>query len=609
MVRLFISDDRCKVAVKISGDNFLNLKDSLKKNGFTFSPEGICGYPNVWVTNSKYTESLESAIDEMLEIERFEIPSEIRPLLERRSETEHFRISMREDCSRSSVVGGYQERAIQAAVRQSRLMLALKQGLGKSFVIITAMNNLHRSGLVDKIVCVCRPEGVYNMKREFLRFSTFIHEEDIYIADSTHRTPFDTTASLILMTYRCFLMLSDDAYKKKYKKESKRPRNSVLNDDITRWCGNRGALILDESHSCANRTSRWTHAITLASPCFRFRYELTGTPYPHGIEGLWSQLEILDPTIIGEDYYRWLSDICYLGDRFSQYSIRGYRDERVKYWMDKISPWIVREFADDNIELPEQIVNRSYFVLSPKHLEIYRNFVTYTISNVRNKKGEVSMKEVYNNFPAIQQALIEPGMLKGKIDQTENPRLYSLIEKWDYRDNSRIAMLDSLLEDYCDQQGKKVIVWSSHPYVLDLLEKHLKKYSPIKIHGQIAVPRKVKKEAYVNELVEKFKNEDEHRVLLASILMLSTSQNIVEAPRAIYFDRTWSFTDLDQSIKRNHRIGSTETVLVNYLIAEGSLDLRQDRVLEQRQLIDKDLLKYDSLSREQWKALFEGDEI
>lgn len=610
MVRMGLSKDGVQVSVKISGDNFLDLKEVLHSNGFSYSDGEVGGLSKVWVSSLRYPEGVVSAIQQMKEIEPFAVPLFIEQKLQISRETEYFRIPLSEDCMRSSPVGEYQIRSIKSAMTQSRLLLALKQGLGKSFIVITALNHLHKAGLVDKICCVCRPEGVYNMKREFVRFSTFIREDDIYIADADHRDPFHSSASLVIMTYRCFLMLADDAYKKAHNGElSPRYTKSPLTDDIRQWSSSKSALILDESHSCANRTSRWTRAITLSVAPFRFRYLLTGTPYPHGIEGLWSQMNILDRSIIGKDYYAWLKDICYLGDRWSAYSITGYREDMVKMWMNKISPWIVREFTEDNIQLPEQIVKRSYFEMSLRQREIYNNYITYTLSGVREKNGSVDMKEVYNNFPAIQQALIDPGLLKGKLSEEENPKLYAMVEKWNIKDNNRVVMLDSLLDEYCNEQGKKVIIWSSHPYIIEMLRKHLEKYNPVAVHGEISVPRGMKKNEYVSSLVDKFKTDPKVKILIASILMLSTSQNIVEAPRAIYFDRTWSFTDLDQSIKRNHRIGTKEEVIVNFLLAEKSLDLRQDRVLDQRQLIDKDLLKYDSLSKDQWKSLFNGDDL
>ena len=83
--------------------------------------------------------------------------------------------------------------------------------------------------------------------------------------------------------------------------------------------------------------------------------------------------------------------------------------------------------------------------------------------------------------------------------------------------------------------------------------------------------------------------------------MVARAVNIVEAPRAICFDRPWNFEIWDQMAKRNHRYGTTEEVLMRPIIMEHTLEEKLDKVLKQRQSLDKDLLKYDSLGKDQWE--------
>lgn len=593
-----------KVSLWFGGNNFQSIRDVLTHTVFQWDADA-----RLWLAPTKFPGDVRRVLDLINGIERVAIPDDVEMVLQAHEETEHYRINLSDDCFKAPAMYDFQTEAIKRMIRQTRMLLALKQGLGKTFVTITSLNHYQKYGIIKKVLVLCRPEGVINLKREFLKFSTIFTEDDIYIADVKHRTPFESGKSLVIMTYRTLLMLADSAYRNKNKRKIKTFRKDPLDEEIKAWAEGKAALILDESHSCAHSTSRWTREVMLASDKFKVRFCLSGTPYPHGMEGLWAQMYILDPGAIGESYYTWLNEICFLGDRWSEYAIRGYSPEGTKEWAKKLSPWIIREF-DDKLELPPQVMENAYFDLSDKHRDIYQSFISYVMTTNRTKNGKIVMREIYDNFPYIQMALTEPGLLKNRLKPEDNPILWGKIQKWNpEKDNNRIATLDSILEDWVDEQGKKVIVWSSHPYVLDLLEKHLSKYHPKKVHGQMTIPKGKSKQEYVSDIVEEFKTDPKSKVLLASILMLSTSQNIVEASRTVYFDRTWSYTDLDQSIKRNYRIGTTEQVDVKFLIADRTLDERQDRVLKERDCLDKELLKYDSLTPDQWRQVFSGGEL
>ena len=171
-------------------------------------------------------------------------------------------------------------------------------------------------------------------------------------------------------------------------------------------------------------------------------------------------------------------------------------------------------------------------------------------------------------------------------------------------------MCDSILEDIFDRNpDSKVIVWSGHPSTIQRLGEHYAKYEPVLIHGEIKSNNKPRDEQ-ISDLVEEFKNNKKHKLLIASYYMIATSQNITQANAMLYFDRAWDFVVYDQSRERNHRPTSTfESIEVYNRIGEHTIEEKQDRVLERRDRTDKDLLKFDSLDKDQWRALFEGEDI
>lgn len=603
MVKI-VSNER-EVGVKIYGPNFEVMKEILKENKFTFDLGPFEGETKVW---RKKLYSAKEGILELRKIEVFNIDRDLLEAMEPQPETEFLRIPYKESCLRKEPLGDYQVNGIKRHSKQTRLLNAFKMGLGKTYTVISALNHLWDRDLIDRILIVAPTESLYNFKREILECATFpITEDEIYMANVENRDPFGSDCKVVIMTYRSFLMLSDEAYFRVKKKRAKNYRLACL--PIDQW-GTKRAIVLDESHKIKSTKARQTKVLHLHKHHFRFRYLLSGTPYPNGVADLYSQITFMDEGLIPETYHEWLETVAYLGNRWSDYAINSYKADEVENFLEKVKPWILREFAEGNIELPDQFIKKIYVGMNKKHREIYRRFIKYILTVSREEHGRIIMKEVYKKFPYVTLAVNNPCLLKGKEEFAVHDRyLASLIDSWKFEDHSKLDACTSLLERYINEEKKKVIIWTGHPLTNEQLKEYYKKYNPISIHGQIEVPKGMLKAEYRDQLLEKFKKDPKHHILIASFQMLSSAVNIVEAPRAINFDRSWSFLHWAQLIKRNHRIGSTEEVIVNPLIIEKTIEEKQDRVLEKRENLDQELLNRDSLSQKEWEELFEGVEI
>ena len=594
-----------EVGVKIFGPNFDLMKEILKEHGFTFDLGPFEGETKVW---RKKIYSAKEGILELRKIEVFNIDRNLLESMEPTLETEFLRIPYKESCLRKPPLGDFQVNGIKKHSKQTRLLNAFKMGLGKTYTVISAINHIWDKGLIDKLLVVAPTESIYNFKREILSCATFpVKEEEIYIANAENRDPFQDGVKVAIMTYRTFLMLSDQAYFLLKKKKSKKYRNPPI--PLNKW-GTERAIVLDESHHIKELTARQTKVLHLHKQFFRFRYLLSGTPYPNGVENLYSQVTFMDDGLIPESYYEWLGKIAYLGNRFSQYAINSYKTDEVDSFLERVKPWILREFTEGNIELPDQYIKKIYVGMNKKHREIYRRFIKYIMTISKEQHGRVIMKEVYKKFPYVTLAIDNPCLLKDKDEFEHYDReLAQLISSWKFEDHSKLEACTSLVEKYVKEEKKKVIIWTGHPLTNKQLTEYYKSYNPISIHGEIEIPKGMSKVQYRDTLLERFKTDPKHHILVASFQMLSSAVNIVEAPRAINFDRSWSFLHWAQLIKRNHRIGSTEEVIVNPLIIEKTIEEKQDRVLEKRENLDQELLNRDSLSKEEWEKLFEGVEI
>jgi len=609
MVLTWLSKNRKQVIIKISGENFNELLEIVNHEGYglTYKSKFYEVDSKVWLADIR---DCEEVLGALMECDGpFAISEEIEKESEKVKipETRKIRNPFYRNCLTAEPIGPFQIRAISIGAQQNRLYLAHKMGLGKTFMVVGILNHLFYKSVIDKILIIAPTESIINFKREILRFNSFdLKESEIYVASRFNRDPFNSDARVVIMTYRTFLMISDDAYKKTHKKVSKKYRTACI--PFEKWGTNR-AIILDEAHMIKNRQARSSSVLHLHKHFFDFRYLLSGTPYPMGAADLYSQINFLDPVRIPLSYQNWIKTIAFMGDRFSEYSLVGYKEDKVKEFLKSVEDLIIREFTEDNIKLPEKITKNIYVELGKKQKAIYQSFVTYILDANKSKNGRVVMREIFDNFPYLSLALENPSILEGKVSFQKEPKLFKMIEKWKFEDHSKIPATTSLLKKYVEEENHKTIIWSGHPKTIKQLGEYYKKYDPIILHGEMEVPRGISRAEYRDKLVEKFKNDDKHKIIIASYLMIARAVNITEAPRAICFDRPWSFEIWDQLQKRNHRIGTTEMVIMNPIIIEHSLEERQEKVLKKRELIDKDLLNYDSLTQEDWKSLFEGVDL
>ena len=608
MVVVYVDSSKKYICLKISGPKFEEIKNLIKMEyHFRFTQQDRLGIFNdcYWYGCLSDAEGL---LEDLEQIDHLTITESAKNIIFKEPDTEFIRVKYNPEFLTAPPLGEYQERAIRQGITQSRCYLAHKQGLGKTYIAFGILNHLWHYGYVDRCLILCRPEGTFNLRRELLRFNTFgLREEDIYVVTTKDRAPFESEAKVVICNYRSFLMICDDAYKKAHKgKISKGYKKAAI--DLSNW-GTGRCLFLDEAHSCKNRQARQTKAIMLESDFFRFRYLMSGTPYPKGIEDLWSQFQIMDKELIGKPYYDWLGDVARLGTRFSEYEISSYKEDKIEKFLEKVKPWIIREFSTDNLNLPDQIEEKVYFQMTPAQRSIYEKFISYKLKEIMDgKEMKYVMKEVYSEFPRLMMSAIDPCMLKERVADSDDTALIKAVDKWKFEDNPRVSMCDSIVENHIEL-GDKIIIWSGHPSVIKRLGEHYAQYKPVLIHGEIEEERGIPRDRQIDNLVEDFKKDPEKKILIASYYMIATSKNIVEAPIMIYFDRPFDFVAVDQSKERNHRPTSIfDRVIVYNLIAEKSIEIKQDKVLERRQNLDKELLNYGSLSMQQWKELFNGED-
>lgn len=318
------------------------------------------------------------------------------------------------------------------------------------------------------------------------------------------------------------------------------------------------ALVLDESHRIKTPGSKVTRAVLQLRTEAKRRYLLTGTPVANKPEDLWSQVFFLDD---GER----------LGATFEQFQAQycdgtgGYQS--VDALRDRIADLSLRRTKAKAIELPAKRFQRVAVSLASRQLVLYEQMRNELAIWVRSLSGEQVRKDgeaILARMVRLAQLASNPALLDASYDETP----------------AKFATLDSLLESYCIQPERKVIVWTSFVGNIRALAARYSHLSPVVLYGD-------QDTADRDCAVHAFRRDPQVRLLVANPAAAREGLTLTEANVAIYVDRTFNLVDYLQSQDRIHRISQNRECEIVLLVARSSVDEFIDYSLEQKHRLAK----------------------
>jgi len=500
----------------------------------------------------------------------------------------------------------FQQDAIEKSLSQNCMGIFEPMGVGKSYIISVVIAHLFHWNRVDRLLFIVPTIALINTKKELLKFTNIFNENDIEILTAKNRDCFDRDPRVVITTLRSFQLVSDDAYKKKNKGNLKKyPKPQY---DFSKW-GNSRVIVIDESHTIKNPKARSVQVLMMNKKYFKFRYLMTGTPSPNRFIELYNQMKFIDASLVHQAYDDFLNSVCNLGKQFGKKYIAGFINyvykDKAKEYEKRFSNYVIRHKQEELLDLPEMIIKKHLIELSGLQLEIYQELVITVLKKLKeNKSGVLELKTVINKFPFIRLALDNPNVIN--LQDYENPKLEKLIKKFKFeKHHQKLQALKELVESLLEQ-NKKVTIFDFHPSILNSLSNIFKKHNPVVIHGQIDFPKGKDKADYRTELLDQFRFSKDRNLLLGSQKILSTAENLQQCSNVIYFSRDDSFVDWEQSKKRFHRNGQKETVIINVLIFEDSLDIRTDTLLKVKNKLNETIFVDGEMDKTKWQLLFKG---
>ncbi|CAB4028200.1 Hypothetical predicted protein, partial [Paramuricea clavata] len=132
---------------------------------------------------------------------------------------------------------------------------------------------------------------------------------------------------------------------------------------------------------------------------------------------------------------------------------------------------------------------------------------------------------------------------------------------------TKITAVRQYIADILDNSDKKFLVFAHHVDVMKAIEQEVvkRRVKYIRIAGDV-------RSVLRGSLVHQFQTDSSTRVAILSILAASMGITLTAADHIIFSELHWTPGVMQQAEDRVHRIGQENSVLVQYLVARGTID-------------------------------------
>lgn len=300
-------------------------------------------------------------------------------------------------------------------------------------------------------------------------------------------------------------------------------------------------LIIDESSSFKNHTSKRFKAIKRVRAYIHRAIILTGTAAPNTLLELWPQIYILDKgERLGKFITRYREEYFTPGRRngaiIYDYKLKSGADKLIH---DKISDICISMKAEDYLSLPGVTYNDIFIDFPEKLKDKYLEF-----------EAEQVMKVKDTEIAALQAAA-----LSNKLLQFANGAIYDEEHKAHLIHELKIEAVKEIID--CNS-GKPVLIAWTYRHDRDRLLKALAEYKPQELKDDKTI---------------KDWNAGKISILLMHPASGGHGLNLQFGGHIIvWFGQTWSLELYQQLNKRLDRPGQKQKVIIHRLIARGTMD-------------------------------------
>jgi SWI/SNF-related matrix-associated actin-dependent regulator 1 of chromatin subfamily A len=314
--------------------------------------------------------------------------------------------------------------------------------------------------------------------------------------------------------------------------------------------GSAGILIVDEAHRFKNFKSKRTKALlNKIMPHFQGRVIfMSGTPMPNSrpLE-LWPVLRAAVPELFGKPFFPFALKYCGAFQHEFGWDFTGFSNR--KEFRARVTKSFMLRMKKEILNLPPKREGLLVVGDDRPPAEIAR--LEKKILN-RYKEDDIVSGDIKEFFG-----------IEGEIHLATYLRLLG-----SYKLKHVLPFIESVLED----TQENILVFAVHKEVIATLAKALQRFKPLVITGDVPKNKR-------QEIVNTFQESKEHKLFIGNIQACGVGFTLTKATRVLFVEFSWVDGENTQSADRAHRIGQKDSVLVQYIVLNGSIDHKRMEVL------------------------------
>ncbi|MCX6327504.1 MAG: DEAD/DEAH box helicase [Bacteroidia bacterium] len=312
-------------------------------------------------------------------------------------------------------------------------------------------------------------------------------------------------------------------------------------------------IILDESQVIKNPASMLYRTVTRLES--EFKLVLTGTPVENSLTDLWTQLNFVNPGLLGSlSFFRreFVKPIEKMGDDEKEVKLRKI-----------IKPFILRRTKDMvALNLPPVTEQTVFCDMTDEQDKLYDE----EKSSVRNS----ILNNIASNGLEKSAIVILQGLMK--LRQISNHPVMAY-DNYAYGSGKFEIVLQDM--ESVISEGHKILVFSSFVKHLDLYAEELNKK---RTRFAMLTGASINREKIVNN----FQNDPENKIFLISLKAGGVGLNLTAADYVFILDPWWNPASEMQAMSRAHRIGQDKSVFVYRYITSNSIEEKIVRLQEKK---------------------------
>jgi SNF2 family DNA or RNA helicase len=340
-------------------------------------------------------------------------------------------------------------------------------------------------------------------------------------------------------------------------------------------------IILDESQMIKNPSSKLYHSMLALQS--EHKLVLTGTPIENSLMDLWSQINFVNPGLLGT--------LNFFKRSFVQAIEKKQDEAREAKLKELINPFILRRTkAEVARELPPVFEQVRYVDMTDSQKRVYeeekslaRNSI---LENLEEEGKDLTSMMVLQALTRLRQIANHPALLE------DYPELDSGKFNEVCRDISSVVA-----------EGHKVLIFSSFVKHLELVKSQVEDLGIRYAYLTGSSTQRQREEA-----VKSFQSKSSCSLFLISLKAGGVGLNLTAADYVFILDPWWNPASEMQALNRAHRIGQENQVFVYRFISNDSIEEKIQRLQEKKKELAESFVSSNnplkSLSEKELLELF-----